>query len=123
MSSHGIPRALTFKAGATGIVKGCAVKGGADNKHVVVGAGNTDKLVGIALGAALLAEDKVEVALTGGGAKGLAGGTIAFGDLLTSDASGNLITTANAGDRVVAVAMESAVAGDLFSVEVNVCAV
>jgi hypothetical protein len=118
MSSHANPNALTFKAGSTGIVKGCVVKPGADNKHVLISAAATSKNLGLALGAASAAEDKVEVALPGGGAKGLLGGTVSFGDLLTSDASGNCVATTTPGDRYVAMAMEDGVAGDLISVHV-----
>ena len=119
MSSFGPIVCLTFKAGGA-IAQGCVVKPGADNKHVVISASNTSLNLGIAQNAAVGAEDKVEVALPGGGGKGLAGGTVHFGDLLTSDASGNLIATTSASDRVVAMAMEDAVAGDLFSLQVMV---
>lgn len=120
MSSFAQPNLLTFKAGSTGIVEGCVVKPGADNKHVLISASATSKNFGIAQNAAAAAEDLVEVALPGGGAKGLAGDTISFGDLLTSDSAGKLVATTTANDRVVAIAMEDAVVGDLFSVHVVV---
>lgn len=119
MSSYANPNMLTFKAGAA-IAEGSVVKPGADNQHVLVSAAATSKNFGIAQNAATAAEDKVEVAMPGGGAKGLAGGTVAFGDLLTSDASGKLVATTTANDRVVAIAMEDAVVNDLFSVHVVV---
>lgn len=120
MSSIAQPNLVTFKAGNTGIVEGCVVKPGADNQHVLISASATSKNFGIAQNAAAAAEDKVEVALPGGGAKGLAGGSISFGDLLTSDSAGKLVATTTANDRVVAIALEDAVANDLFSVFVCV---
>ncbi len=111
------PNCLTFKAGAA-IPEGSVVKPGADNQHVLKSAAATSKNFGIAQNAALAAEDKVEVALPGGGGKGLAGGSISFGDCVTSDGNGALVTTVTAGDRVVAIAMEDASAGDLFSLQV-----
>jgi hypothetical protein len=119
MSSHAQPNCLTFKAGAA-ISKGMAVKPGADNSHVVKAAAATDKAVGLALCDAAAAEDKVEVALPGGGAKALLGGTVSFGDLLASDAAGKLVATTTADNRVVAIAMEDGVASDLISVHVVV---
>jgi Uncharacterized conserved protein (DUF2190) len=119
MSAYFQPKVLTFKADAA-IPMGCVVKAGSDNAHVAKSVLATNKNIGIAQNAATILDDKVEVALTGGGAKGLAGGTIAFGDLLTSDANGALVATTTAGDRIVGIAMDAAVAGDLFSVEVSV---
>jgi hypothetical protein len=119
MSSYAAPNLLSFKAGAA-IPQGSVVKPGADNQHVLKAAAATDKAFGIAQNAATTAEDLVEVALPGGGAKALAGGTISFGDLLSSDANGALVASTTDNDRHVAVAMEDAVAGDLFSVHVSV---
>lgn len=118
MSSYAQSIVLTFKATAA-IPKGSAVKAGANNTLVAVAAASTEKIIGIALNAALAAGDLVEVAL-GGGAAGLAGGTIAFGDLLTSDASGALIVTTTATHRIVGVAMDAAVVNDLVSVQVAI---
>ena len=115
MSTYAQPNILTFRAGAA-IAQGCVVKPGASREHVLVSAAATSKNIGIAQNAATAADDKVEVALAGGGAKALAGGTIAMGDLLTSDANGKLVATTTAGDRYVAMAMEDALVGDLFSV-------
>lgn len=115
MASIMTPNVLTFKAGAA-IAKGCVVKPGADKDHVLVSAAATSKNFGIAQNAAVAAEDLVEVALPGGGAKGLCGGTISFGDLLTADADGKLVATTTANDKVVAQALEDGVVGDLISV-------
>ena len=115
MSSYFRPKIGTFKA-AGAIAVGNVVIGGADNAHVAISASGSAKNIGIAQSASVNAEDLIEVALPGGGAKALAGGTVAFGDLLTSDGNGALVVTTTPGDRYVAMAMDAADAGDLFSV-------
>jgi len=117
MASHSEPRIYTYLA-AGAIAKGKAVKIGADAEHVAVGAANTDGCIGIAQSASSAAEERIEVALQGGGAKGLAGETITAGKLLVSHTDGSLYQANASGDRVVAVAMEDAVVGDIFAVEV-----
>lgn len=117
MASINSPRIATFKAGAA-IAKGKCVKPGADRDHVLVSAAATSKNVGIAQNAVTTAEDKVEVALPGGGAKALLAGTVSYGDLLAPDSSGAFVATTTAGDRYVAMAMEDGVAADIIAVEV-----
>lgn len=58
-----------------------------------------------------------EVSTLGGGAKGVAAGTIAAGDYLKSDAAGKLVIASTAGDLVIARAMKSAVANDIFEIQ------
>ncbi len=117
MSAIRPPNVLTFKCGAA-IEKGMIVKPGADNQHVIKSAAATSKNMGIALNATTTAEDKVEVAGVGGGAKVLLGDTVAFGDLITSDSAGKGVATVTAGDRYVAMALEDGVVGDLIAVDV-----
>lgn len=119
MASSSNPRIEIFKADGA-IAKGKAVKAGSDKDHVAVASAATDKIIGWAQNAAVNAGDKVEVALHGGGAKCLAGGNVAMGDVLTSDASGQAIATTTNADRYAGVAMQSAVAGDIFYAEVSV---
>lgn len=119
MSSFAQQNILTFMADGA-IPKGSVVKVGSDAKHVAKSTAATAKNFGIAQNAATAADDKVEVALPGGGAKGLAGGTISYGDLLTADSNGALVATTTANDRVVGIALEDAVANDVFSVFVSV---
>ena len=109
---------VTFKAGGA-ISKGMAVKMGADNQHVVVCTAKTDKSIGVAQGDASAAEDAIEVAVCGGGAKGKAGGSISAGDLVSPTTDGSLIVTTTAGDRYVGIAMEDASSGDIFSVQMS----
>lgn len=117
MSAIAMPNVLTFKAGAA-ISKGMVVKPGADDQHILKSALATSKNFGIAMNDATTADDKVEVALPGGGAKALLGGTVAFGDMLTSDANGKCVATTTPGDRVIGVAMQDGVANDLIAAHV-----
>jgi translation elongation factor EF-1alpha len=118
MASTITPQIVTLKASGA-IAKGSSVKLGSDAQHVTVASAGTDKQIGIAQCAAAAAEDMIEVAVTGGGAKGLSGGTVARGDLLTSNASGALVATTTASDRIVAVAMDAAASGDILPVQVQ----
>lgn len=117
MSSYMAPKVLTFRASAA-IAKGKAVTLDATGQIVTASNAVTDKSIGIAQNDASAAEDKVEVALVGGGAVALAGGTISAGDLLAPTTGGALIATSTATNRYVGVAMQDAVVGDLFSVHV-----
>lgn len=119
MASSLKPVILTFKADAA-ITKGMAVKLGTDAKHVAKGAAATDDCIGVAQSAPTAAEDAVEVAVPGGGGKGLCQTTVVAGNLLVSHTDGKLKPIATAGDRVVAVAMEGGVAGDLIDIMVTV---
>lgn len=117
MASYLEPKVLTFKATAA-IGQYSVVKGGADNEHVSVSAaGATDKSVGIAMSAATVADQFTEVAVMGGGAKLKLAGTVAFGDKVTSNASG-LGVVAASNDHVVGVAMEAGVSGDIIQIVV-----
>ena len=117
MSSMVKPLIATFEAGAA-ITKGQAVKFGSNNKTVVKCAATTDNAIGIAQNVALAAGDLVEVALPGGGAKGLAKATIALGDILGVNADGSIQKLASASDHIVGQAFDAAVAGDIFAMHV-----
>jgi hypothetical protein len=62
------------------------------------------------------AGDLIEVAVPGGGAKALAKAGIAAGDILGHNADAAVQKAAAQHDRVIAMALEDAVAGDMFSV-------
>jgi len=111
------PRIYAFLAGGA-VPKGSAVKFGSDDEHVVVGAANTDRCFGIAQNAAAAAEDELEIAIHGGGAKGLLSETVTRGDFLVSHTDGSLALPNADGDVIIAQAMESGVVGDLINVEV-----
>jgi hypothetical protein len=117
MASTLEPKILTFLSNGT-IAKGKAVKFVVSNaSQVVVAAAATDDCIGIAQ-IAVVAGEYCEVAVIGGGAKALAQATVAAGKLLVSHTDGALKPIANANDRVIAIAMDDAVAGDLFDVMV-----
>lgn len=78
----------------------------------------TDKIAGILQNATTDANEVAEVALPGGGAMGLLGGTVAAGDQLGTHTDGTLIKVANAHDSVCAIAQMAGVSGDLIPVEV-----
>jgi len=119
MSSFSRPRIQTFKSDGA-IPKGSSVKIGSDANHVVKCTAATDKSIGIAAGSTSGAEESIEIYLPGGGGKGLAQTSISAGMLLVPHTDGSLKPIASANDRVIAMAMEDAVANDLFAVEVLV---
>ena len=118
MASSSEPRILLFKAAAA-IAKGKVVKKGADDQHVAVCSAGSDKGIGITQNAPTAAEDGVEVAINGGGAKALLGaGGCVMGDKLVADANGALIVSTTANDRIIAIAMADGSENDLVAVEV-----
>jgi len=119
MPSYSQPRIYTQKADGA-ISKGQAVKIGSDLKHVAKATAATDKIIGVAQNDAVNAEDPVEVAMPGGGGLGKLGDTVAAGDLLTADGSGNLIATTTPGNRTIAAAQDGGVVGDLVALEIQV---
>lgn len=114
MASHLQPKILAFLATAA-VAKGKAVKIGADDKHIAVGAANTNKVFGIIQNAPTAAEDVAEVAV-GGGAKALLGEACVAGNLLVSHTDGSLVLANAAGDFLVAQALEAGAIGDLIDV-------
>jgi len=118
MSASSEPKVLTHKASAA-IEANRFVKGGADNAHITKASAASDKLIGVSMNAATEAEQKVETALNGGGARlKIGSGGCAFGDMLTADSDGKGIVTTTGGNRVGAMAMESGAENDVVAVEV-----
>ena len=117
MASTTEPRIYTFLSDGA-IAKGKAVKMGTDKAHVAIGAANTNRCVGLIQNDVTAAEQHAEVALQGGGAKGLLGETVAAGDDLVSHTDGTLVKPNAAGDAIVARAMEAGVVNQLIAVEV-----
>lgn len=89
------------------------VKFTATDFQVTAAAAATDKMCGVTTEVAAADTERCDV-IHEGCAYVKAGGTIAAGDLLTSDASGNAITTTTASNRIIGQARQSAVAGDVF---------
>lgn len=111
------PLIATFEVDAA-VSKGQAVKFGTSNKRVTKVTATTDNSIGIAQNAAANAGDLLEVAFPGGGAKALAKATITKGDILGHNADGSIQKLASASDKIIGQAMDDAVAGDIFSVNV-----
>jgi len=112
MSSHMKEMPFSFKA-KTAVVKHRFIKNHADRQNVEQAGANE--------GFAVAMNDAdaggfVEGAMLGGGAKVEAGGTIAKGALVRSDATGKAVTAA-IGETALGRAMEAAVSGDKFSIE------
>lgn len=118
MSSIVKPNIVTYEADGA-IAKGQAVKIGSARTRVAVVSATTDMSIGVAQNVAVNAGDLVEVATVGGGAKGLANSVIAAGNILGQNANGGMQKAAAANDRCVGIALESAVAGDLFSMVID----
>jgi hypothetical protein len=95
---------LAVKLSATGVV--------------VLAAAPTDVVIGICMTKGAKLNDSVDVFMRSGGVtvKAQAGGTIAINDAVTSNASGQLITTTTAGNQIVGYAQEPAVAGQIFEI-------
>lgn len=117
MSSHSEPRIYAFKADAA-VAAYLIVKGGTDKDHVAKATAATDKLIGIQQNESTTAEDKVEVAIAGGGAKLKIADTVAVGDRLTADSAGKGVVTTSNADKIIAIAMQDGVTGDVIGVEV-----
>lgn len=117
MSSSRAPIVQVYLADAA-ISKGMAVKFGTDFKHVAKSSANTNHHIGIAQSAPTTAEDAVEIAMPGGGAKALLGGTVAIGDYLTGHTDGSLVVCDGAGDVIIAQAMQAGVVSDIIDVSV-----
>jgi hypothetical protein len=92
------------------------VKPGVADGQVVVAAAATDKLLGISNQVGFKAADTSDYVVLGEGELKL-GGTVAYGDFLTSDASGQGVVAATAGFTVRAQAMTAGVAGDIILVQ------
>lgn len=89
-----------------------------NDNSVVAAASNTGPIVGV-----LQNKPKAGSAAVvrwGGSSKVIAGGTVTRGDLVTSDSSGHAITTTTNKDVILGRALMSAVAGDIFEVQLSV---
>jgi hypothetical protein len=109
--------ARNFKAEAA-ITAFTIVKHGAADGNVLQAAAATDKLIGVTTDVGPAINERTDVILSGI-ADVLYGGTVARGDLLTSDASGRAVTAAPAAgvnNRIIGFALVSGVVGDVGSV-------
>lgn len=99
----------------TAVGKRVLVKFGAADGAVVPAAAATDLIIGVSTEIDTAIGERCDVLLVGNIGEVIAGGTIARGDMLTSNASGAAITTVTAGNRYVGIAEVSGVAGDIIS--------
>lgn len=90
------------------------VKFGADDDTVVQGAAATDSLIGVACDLDVTTGEQVDV-VHGGISDVTFGGTVTRGAQVTSDASGQAVTAAST-NRVIGIALKSAVSGDIAPV-------
>ncbi len=113
------PNQLLNKAFTAGgvIAVNKIVKFDAVDDQVVEAAANTDLVMGVSLEPAAASGDRLEVAVLGI-AEVKAAGTIARGDYVVSDASGDGVagTATTAKQQAIGIAMASAVSGDIFPV-------
>jgi len=96
------------------------VKVGANDYGVLVAAAGADKIIGISTEIDAASGERIDVVHDGIADLKL-GGTVARGDLLTSDATGQGITAApgaGTNNRIGAMALISGVIGDIIPVKV-----
>lgn len=97
------------------LAEGIAVK--ISSGQVVVATAATDKIIGITQGAYAAGETaSIKLRSGTGTVKVKAGGTIAIGDRLTSNATGQSIATTTAANEVIGFALEAGVSGDFIEV-------
>jgi len=104
---------LNFTAGAA-VAAYRIVKHGASDSAIIQGAAATDKLIGIGPEIATASGEPCDVH-TVGAAEVEYGGTVARGDMLTSDANGKAIATTTAANRVIGTALVSGSSADIGS--------
>ena len=114
MSTYTEGKIYAFKSSEAIVANKAVIQTADDIVEQCDGAG--EQAIGIARTATANAGEALEVVLSGG-AKAIAGGTIARGALLKVDANGDLVAASADGDFYVARAMEDAVDNDIFAVE------
>ena len=118
MANNGLTKSYIAE-GAIGA--GLIVKVGAADYGVLVAAAVGDKSIGISTEIAATTGDRTDV-IHSGIADLKLGGTVARGDFLTSDASGQGVTAAPAAgtnNRIIGMALIAGVSGDIIPVIVE----
>ncbi|MCM8808167.1 MAG: hypothetical protein NC926_09580 [Candidatus Omnitrophica bacterium] len=119
MASYNEPRLATFKAGGN-ISKYTFVTMSGTNitdREVITATSNSDKIVGIAMEDATSGQ-AVKVALVGGGAKLVCGGTVASGSFLVASTGGAGVSVGTDGGYIGAQALEYGTSGQIIDVQV-----
>ncbi len=114
MRNEGLQKTLV--AGAA-VSANRIVKFGATDKNAILAAAATDKSIGISDNLGADSGEAFDVIISGI-ASVTYGGTVAAGDLLTSDSTGRAIATTTATHRIIGVAMLDGVIGDTGSVRI-----
>lgn len=112
---------LPFLAGGA-ITPNRIVKIGSADQTVVLAAAAADKAVGVSVQSVSYATGDTCDVVVGGEYEVVAGASVTRGDLICSDAAGAGVPAAPAAgtnNGVIGRAMESAVTGDLFTVQVE----
>lgn len=115
VTTHGLTKGYTATAA---VAKRRIVKFGAADGTVAIAAAATDLLIGISSELDAAAGERCDVHMSGNIAEVDAGGTIARGASITSDASGKAVT-ATTGQVAVGKAEVSGVSGDVITAIVN----
>lgn len=104
----------SFDAGAA-ISPYRIVKPGAADSAVLQGAAATDALVGVCMEVGPASGERVDI-IVSGVAEVQLGGTVARGDWITSNGTGQGIATTTAANQVIGRALASGVANDIIPV-------
>jgi len=104
----------TFKAPSAVAGRRAVTFGGADRTAAQASA-VSNPLLGIAEQIGSRDNQRVDV-IVSGIAEADAGGNITRGDALTTDANGKVVTSSAGTDRIVGIALQSAVDGDIIDV-------
>src|SRR4051794_23491093 len=118
MANNGLTKSYTAEGA---ISANRIVKVGANDWGVLAGAAVSDKLIGITTEIDAASGERVDVVHEGIADLKL-GGTVARGDLITSDATGQGLTAApvaGTNNRTIGTALVSGVVGDLIPVLVS----
>jgi hypothetical protein len=85
--------------------------------QAVVATAATDKFIGVTMNKAAAGETaSIRLRSSQGTIKVKAGGTIAVGDKLTTNGSGQAIATVTAGNEILGMALEAGASGDMVEV-------
>lgn len=110
------PNFIKSMACAAAIAGRRVVAVGASDFAAVTASAVSSPAIGISEQIGSRLNDTVVDVILSGTAEAVAGGTITRGDRLTSNGSGAVITSTAETDRIVGVALQSAVSGDIINV-------
>ena len=107
---------LTKKAGADLSTTGqyLIVKADSTAEQVVLAAAASDRMLGVLQNKPKSGE--AALIRVAGTSKVVAGGTVAYGDYVTTNGSGQAVTTTTDKQAIIGLALESAVVNDIFEI-------